>query len=184
MTSPLPIRVDRSRAIRILLDAFIVALLVVFALDTLPCTPEPVRRAMEPLLDSSGLWQGTWSLFAPIPDARNHRLRADLYFVDGTHRVWNSPDWSSQSSWQRFVGHRHSEYFEKIWEDENSAAWPAFAQDLMRRERASMPSAPAPSQVALTVIWGDVAPPSADGWNRGHGPLDNERTFFRLIYPE
>src|SRR5437868_3132292 len=93
---------------RMLADVFIVAVVLLFALDTMPCTPDVIRRGLDPLLDSTGLWQGPWNLFAPVPDFRNHRIRADFYFIDGTHRVLNSPDPRSQSARQRFVAHRES----------------------------------------------------------------------------
>ena len=168
-----------------IVDGFIAIVLLVFAVDTMPCTPEPVRRLMRPLLSPTGLWQGTWSLFAPIPDSRNHRLRADIEFTDGSHHVWDSPDWRSQSAWQRFVGHRESECLEKIWEDDNTAAWPAFAELLVRRELALKQSTQAPRQVVLSVRWGDIPPPEGDWWSATiPRAYDQERVFFTLIYAE
>ena len=167
------------------MDGFIVIVLLLFALDTMPCTPEPVRRLMRPLLNATGLWQGTWSLFAPIPDSTNHRLRADIEFADGTHHVWNSPDWRSQTAWQRFVGHRESECLEKIWEEDNTVAWPAFAQSLVHRETSLVKSDQSPRQVVLSVRWGDISPPEGDRWSAA-SPMayDQERVFFTLVYPD
>ncbi len=173
-SDPRPFRFRRR-----LVDGFITILLLVFALDMLPCTPDPVRQLMRPLLNTTGLWQGTWGLFAPIPDSRNHRLRADMSYADGTHRVWNSPDWRSQTVWQRFVRHRESEFLEKIPEAENSAAWTGFAQSLVRRESPDR----LPERVELSIRWGDIPPPG-DIWppTTDPAPFDQERMFFTLVY--
>lgn len=141
---------------------------------------------MRPLLSATGLWQGPWNLFSPIPDSSNHRIRADLYFTDGTHHVWNSPEWKTQTAWQRFVGHRDSEFIEKIWEDENSAAWPRFAEFLMQQERQQFPSLPPPDRIALSVILTEILPPDRTTWstlNSSTGPR-HERVFFTLVFPE
>lgn len=170
----------------LLVNGFVVVLLVLFALDTMPCTPQPVRQLIQPLLNLTGLWQGQWTLFAPVPDARNHRLRAEIKFVDGTQRIWQSPAWRTLSPWQRFIGHRESEFLEKIWEDDNSRAWPAFAQDLVRREQSLMDSPPEPERVVLSVLWNEIPPPAGERWSTGGADAvpDQERVFFTLIYPQ
>jgi len=176
----------RTSRCRCLVDGFVVVLLALFALDTMPCTPQTIRGWIQPLLNVSGLWQGPWTLFAPVPDSRNHRLRAEIRFVDGTQRIWQSPEWQTRSTSQRFVGHRESELLEKIWEDDNSPAWTAFTQDLVRRELSQMVSHPELERVVLTVIWSDVPPPSGERWTLTRDdrkPLQ-ERTFFTLIYPQ
>lgn len=173
------------RIFKPIVDAFIAIILVIFALDTLPCTPTVIRQCLKPLLNVTGLWQGTWSLFAPIPDSRNHRLRADFTFKDGSHHTWNSPDWQQQTARQRFVGHRDSELLEKIWLDENSAAWPAFTQSLAREELARMKIDSTLERVELSVLWGDISPPEGDTWPiEPRQKLDQERLFFTLIFPE
>lgn len=185
MKSPPPPVPNHRSLRRTMIDLFIAGVLGLFVLDTMPCTPESVRRLMAPLLNITGLWQGTWSLFAPIPDSRNQRLRADIAFADGSNRVWYSPDWRTQSPWQRFVGHRHSEFLEKIWEDDNSVARSGFAQDLIRREVLRKSPEVRPERVVFSVIWNDIPPPQGAVW-----PLvtpaddDQERVFFTLIYPE
>ena len=179
-----PISSNSARVRRRLVDAFIAGVLLLFVLDTLPCTPGRVRDVLAPLLNVTGLWQGTWSLFAPIPDARNHRLRADLFYADGSHRVWNSPDWRSQTPWQRFRSHRESEFIENVWDEENSAAWQGFAEFLARQHSGAAATDERPVRVELSVRWGDVPPPD-DGPSRPASqpmPLDRERTFFTLLF--
>lgn len=180
---PSPTKLAISRGT--LADVLIVIVVVVFALDMMPCTPAVIRRGLSPLLNVTGLWQGTWNLFAPVPDFRNHRIRADFYFADGSHRVWTSPDPRSQSAWKRFVGHRESEFLEKVWEDDNSAARPGFAQLLVKEQRRLHPDDGPLSRVELSVIWGDIPPPS-EAWQPVEKAisLDQERVFFTLIYPE
>ncbi len=168
-----------------LVNGFVVALLTLFALDTMPCTPQPVRQLIQPLLNLTGLWQGQWTLFAPVPDARNHRLRAEIKFVDGTQRIWRSPAWTTQGPWRRFVEHRNSEFLEKIWEDGNSPAWTAFAQDLVRRECSLMDSPPEPERVILSVLWSDIPAPTGERWPvpAADAEPDQKRVLFTLIYP-
>lgn len=165
---------------RLMIDTFAAAIVLIFALDTLPCTPSAVRNLMEPLIDTTGLWQGTWNLFAPIPDSRNHRLRADLYYLDGTHRVWNSPDWQIQSMWQRFVGHRETEFLEKISDEVNRSAWHDFAMSVSRQESLRMKIPQKPKTIVLSVIWGDVSSPEGDVWKSAvkNAPLDQEREIY------
>ena len=176
---------NRARLRRRLVDAFIAGVLVLFVLDTLPCTPGSVRDVLAPVLNVTGLWQGTWNLFAPIPDSRNHRLRADLFYADGSHRVWNSPDWRSQTPWQRFLSHRESEFIENVWEEENSAAWRGFAEYLARQHGGATSTEERPVRVELSVRWGDVPPAEAAPWQPASQstPLDHERTFFTLLFP-
>src|SRR3954462_5828308 len=33
-----------------------------------------------PLMDVTGTWTGPWYMFAPEPDATNHRIRADIEY--------------------------------------------------------------------------------------------------------
>lgn len=165
---------------RRIIDAFATVIVVLFALDTLPCTPDSVRGLMEPLMDSTGLWQGTWNLFAPNPDSRNHRLRADLYYPNGTHRVWSSPDWRSQSTWQRFIGHRETEFIEKISDEVNRSAWHDFAMFVARQESLRMKVPQMPITIELSVIWSDISPPEGAVWKpvARAEPLGQERVFF------
>lgn len=168
-----------------LVNGFVVALLVLFALDTLPCTPQLVRQRIQPLLNLTGLWQGQWTLFAPVPDSRNLRIRAEIKFADGTRRIWQSPDWRAQDPWRRFVGHRNSEFLEKIAEDDNSYAWSAFAEDLVRRERSQMHLPPEPDQVILSVLWTDIPAPTGERWPlpKHEAEPEQKRDFFTLVYP-
>lgn len=170
---------------RWLINLFAIVVLSCFALDTLPCTPAPIRTAINPLLDSLGLWQGTWKLFAPIPDSQNHRLRADLYYADGTHHVWNSPEWRSLSRWQRFVGHRQAEFLDKITEESFSAAWQDFARSIGRSESSRRKMPDQPVKIVLTKIWGEIPPPEGDVWKLASTavPLTEEEVFFTWMDP-
>lgn len=185
MSHPTVSTSKQSYARRLVTDLFIAAVLAIFALDTMPVTPRWIRSALEPLLDATGLWQGSWSLFAPIPDSRNQRIRADFYYADGTHTVWNSPEPWSQSAWQRFTRHRESEFLERVWEVQNSAAWPGFAQSLLREERLRQSAESRLSKMELSVIYGDISPPT-EPWQPASSPvlLDQQQIFFTMIFPD
>lgn len=109
-----------------------------------------------------------------------------MEFADGERHVWNSPDWHALTPWQRFEKHRETEFLEKVWQDENTRAWPAFAQSLVRSEMAAIGSERQPKQVILTVHWGDIPSPVDGRWLPASTPvpLDHEQDFFRLIYPD
>src|SRR5687767_15400819 len=79
-----------------------------------PGVPQWLSWRPQIAADALGLWQGQWAMFTPEPDDENHRLRAVIEYRDG-HRVeWYSPNWSTQSSWRRFTGHRESEYYDAV----------------------------------------------------------------------
>jgi len=114
------------------MDGLIGAAVVCCVLDALPCTPPAVRQWLIPVLGRAGLWQGPWTLFAPIPDSQNHRVRVTFEFDDRPAVVWWSPDWKHQSPGERFLSHRESEFLEKITADSQRIAWHGFVRALGR----------------------------------------------------
>lgn len=158
-------------------DLALLVLLPLIVLDVLPCTPPGLRSWLAPLLGTLGLWQGPWTLFAPIPDSQNHRIRAELIFEGSSPIEWNSPDWRRQSTLERFLSHRDSEFFERIANDSNSRAWPDFAMSL-----ASSLSPDRPERLRLFLTTCDIPPPSGD-WSVPPIPMESERLLFTLIFP-
>ena len=158
-------------------DLPLAVLIPLVILDVLPFTPSVVRSWLMPVLGALGLWQGSWTLFAPIPDAINHRIRAEVTFDDAPAIVWDSPDWRSQSVLERFLSHRESEFLERIVADSNSAAWPEFAQSLARSL-----SPKRPERVELFVRTSEIPPPTGI-WVVDPPCIEDERLMFTLIYP-
>src|SRR6266576_3706970 len=95
-------------------NTFIAAIILVVVIDTLPQSPPAVRTAISPWLVRLGIRQSVWNLFAPEPDHVNTRLRAEITYRDGERREWRGPEWSKITAWQKWVGHRHVEWYDHI----------------------------------------------------------------------
>ena len=146
-------------------NVVIVTFVIVIAIDAEPstCTAhQRLKNALDPALDASGLWQESWRLFAPETDSINTRVSARIQFVDGTEVQWESPDWPEMSSWQKFTHFRHMEYFDKLRNDESSAAWGPFAAYLARTVPAESGITTAVAKIELTRHWVLVNEPQAD----------------------
>src|SRR5262245_228682 len=93
-------------------NAFIATILLFVAIDTVPQAPDAVHKGLAPLLTRIGMNQGRWNLFGPDPDRVNTRWRAEITYRDGEQRQWRGPDWSNVSAWDKWVGHRHVEWYD------------------------------------------------------------------------
>src|SRR5437868_8912602 len=122
-------------------NAFIAAVVFIVAVDTLPQSPAAVRTAISPLLTRLGIRQGYWNLFAPVPDTVNTRLRAEITYRDGEKREWRGPDWSKVSGWQKWIGHRHVEWYDHVALQSGAPAWEPWCRYLARSERPELPNA-------------------------------------------
>jgi hypothetical protein len=132
MTGPPPAPVPQGRpALRIAILA-VAALIAIDATPTTCALHEGLKEGIDPLTDMTGLWQGSWQLFAPNVDKQNVRVEAEVLFSDGTRARWRSPDWPRLSGWQRFVLFRHQEYYDNIRLERNRAVWPTLAQHIAR----------------------------------------------------
>ena len=117
-------------------SALLALFIAVIALDACPAffrTLDRAKSAIDPLVDVTGLWQGSWQLFAPDVDKVNSRVSAEILFSDGTTVRWNSPDWTKLAPLDRFMRFREAEFYDNIRRDSNSGAWPSFADYLARR---------------------------------------------------
>lgn len=86
-------------------------------IDTLPSTFAhllPIRGPINATLNTLGLGQGDWPLFAPNPIINNGTIIAEI--EDKNHRrfQWSSPDWSKQSVWCKFYEFRQINYFQRL----------------------------------------------------------------------
>lgn len=132
------------------------------AIDALPTTSQFHRRLREridPVLDATGTWQGSWNLFAPSPDSVNERLFATVRYRDGSTREWSSPDWRAMSVFERFVSFRELEYYDDV----AAGATPFLFSRLADHIVQSIPDPPAGTRVLdVTIELGRrvIAPPS------------------------
>ena len=152
---------ERTRAARrIITNAFLVALLLLFFVDALP-VEDRYRASVDPILDVSGLWQEQWRLFAPEVDKVNTRVSARVLFADGATASWHSPDWPSLSVWQRFVEFRRMEYFDSVRLDANSSAWPPLARYLSKTVPHPSGASSPVIEVVLSRQWATIPAPGS-----------------------
>ena len=159
-----------------LTSLFLGAWLFLILVDALPRTSllhQRLKDWVDPFLDVTGLWQGTWQLFAPSADKIDIRMSAEISYADGTTRSWHSPDWRDTSVWQKFVHFRAIEYFDTVRRNENSAAWESLADYLARTIPAAGGSSIKPTKVKLARHW-SLVPPLEVGLHR---PYRERRTF-------
>jgi hypothetical protein len=148
---------------RRLIAPLIVVLLVVFAIDALPTTGRVHKRlkdAIDPLLDVTGLWQGSWQLYAPNPDRANNRVTAEIFFADGGRLHWSQPDWATMSGWRRFLNFRHMEFMDNVRVDRNKGAWTGLAQYLARTHEEQRGGNARVTKVVLTRAWAYIPTPA------------------------
>lgn len=153
------------------------------AVDEAEEDPEPVANwlAMEvsPVADVTGISTAPWKMFAPEPDATNHRLRATIEYRDGAIVSWRSPEWPELSCWQRFCTSRELEYIDKISYNAPADRWFAFADYLAAQNRKNLQPEGAPKRVTFVVEEALIANPHINGWQPMSRPIprDNERVI-------
>ncbi len=151
-----------ERSGRIAVNIFVLLYFTLTLIDALPSVSqshERLKTALVPILDGSGLWQGTWDLYAPEADKINIRVSARFQFVDGEIGRWVSPDWTKMSVWQRMLSFREMEFIDSIRRDSNRSAWESLADYLVREQ---MRQGKKVKQVVLTRHWALLKPPNVE----------------------
>jgi hypothetical protein len=143
-------------------NCLIAGILGVMLIDALPQSPPPLRDAVQPIAQRVGLGQH-WNVFTP-PDGINVRVRAEITYQDGQQTVWRSPDWPELSLWQRFIGHRHEEWLDTAWGQEDAPVWPGWARHLARQMRPDDPQADRGAEVKFVVEESLIRSPELQPW--------------------
>lgn len=162
----------------------IAALLVLMLLQTCPGVPDWLFWRPRAYAELLGLQQNNWSMFTPAPDSENHRLRASIWYYDGHHVVWRSPDYDQQSWWERFVGHRRSEYIDEIHSPFYAPALPGLARWLGETNRKTAGVEGRLETIAIHVESTTIPDPRIKGWKR-HRPekFEHSSLLFSEDYP-
>lgn len=151
-----------NRLVRGLHNLFIAALLFLLLQDGLPCTHaghQRIKDFLDPVVDTLGLWQGNWRLFAPDPDHMNTWVEAKVTFNDGSTWTWATPDWRKRDHLTKFIQGRHPKFWDAFRLDKRKGMWPFVSKYAARI--APRPSADArPVKVELIRHWWDVPPPN------------------------
>jgi hypothetical protein len=139
-----------------------------------------------PIANVTGVSTATWSMFAPVPDATNHRLRAKVEYQDGTTIEWSSPDWPELSCWQRFWTSRELEYIDKLAYGSPPDRWFAFADYLAAQNRRNPQPEGAPQRVTFVMEEAFIENPAITGWLPMSEPIPRTRDDVitpKRIYP-
>jgi hypothetical protein len=168
---------------RWLANGVIVVIVVMVLCDAMPFAPDRWQAAVVPIVNRLGIGQGRWTMFAP-PDGANHRLRAELTLRDGRVLHWHAPDLTQQSVWQRFVGHRRSEYVDNaiVFGKQYPETWEVFADRLMRQYEEQGHDV---VRVRVIVELANLPPPSGSVWppRSKELPFDDQQVVIRRKYP-
>ena len=141
---------------------------------------------VSPVADVTGVSTAEWKLFAPEPDASNHRLRATIEYRDGTIIQWRSPEWPQLSCWQRFWTSRELEYIDKLAYFGTSERRFAFADYLAAQNRKDPQPEGVPQRVTFVVEEATIVDPAIDGWIPMSQPIprsEEEVISPKRVYP-
>jgi hypothetical protein len=87
---------------------------------------------INPVLETTSLWQGNWDLFAPGIDTWNTHLECQIKWADGSESTWSTLDWTNASQWQRMRNFRRNEYFDNMITNQGPSLWPALSDHIIR----------------------------------------------------
>lgn len=107
--------------------------MIIDAVPTISPLHARAEQILDPILDATGLWQGSWQLFAPSPKSINVSITATIEFEDGSSYEWRSPRWRQLSPREKFWLCRHTKFYENLRLDSYSEVWPVFAEYRIRQ---------------------------------------------------
>lgn len=96
---------------------FLLCMMAAISIDTLPsylATYVPIRKPINTLLNTIGIGQGDWPLFAPNPVINNGTLIAEIQDQENHRFQWSSPDWSKQTVWYKFHQFRQMNFYHRL----------------------------------------------------------------------
>ena len=166
---------------RRILNAFLAATVIVITIDTLPQSPPALQRAVTPLLVRLGINQGPWNLFAPEPDRTNTRISAEITYRDGEQRTWQAPDWSRASAWDKWVRHRHVEWYDHTPSYKHGQMYEAWCGHIARAARPDMDAADQGAEVRIIVAEATIPPAEQRPWRSFRDPLPFDERWVLTI---
>jgi hypothetical protein len=159
----------RLAAVNLLIALILGAILLEALPQSLNPSP-PLCQLIQPVTKRVGLDQ-KWNVFAP-PDAINTRIRAEITYRDGETREWRTPDYRSLSPWKRFIGHRHCEWVDNSWGEDDRPIWPGWARYLARAARPEYPEADRGASVRIIADDVEINIPEVEPWTTWREPLE------------
>jgi hypothetical protein len=163
----------------IAVNCLIAGILCVILIDALPQAPPPLKDAVQPIAQRVGLGQH-WNVFTP-PDSINTRLRAEITYRDGRRATWRSPHWPEVSLSRRYTGHRHEEWLDTAWGEEDEPVWQGWARHLARTMRPGDPDSIRGAEVKIIVEDSQVPSPEFRPWPSWRTPPTFDNHWTRTI---
>jgi hypothetical protein len=158
-------------------NVLILSLLTIFTIDACPALTPRIQELKDKIyapINRLGIWQGSWTLFAPEVRKINSRVRATVMFQDGRIAIVSTPDWPKLSRWQRFRHYRDGKFTDAIRTDARSWMWPSYARwyalNTPHPDGKQVPVI----HVSLARYWNDIPFPSVDTIKL---PLDSWSSF-------
>ena len=157
-----------------LANILLLSLLLIEGLPELGPAHRGIRQHLDWIVDKTGLWQGSWKLFAPQVDKINVAISAEITFSDSSVQTWRSPDWSKMGPIEKNRYFRHMEYYDNMRLDKHRAVWRSFAEYLVRTIKHD--TSPGLKVVSVKLIrhWTNIAPPRSNVWV---APLNNNIAY-------
>ncbi len=106
----------------------------------------------------SGLWH-SWDMFSPDPQSMNFNLYAEVYFQDGSVKLWEFPRMEKLGYWERYQKERFRKWRDRVRQDIYSSVWNDTARYIARLHNTG-PNKPV--RVVMVRQWEPVPPPDAD----------------------
>ena len=147
---------------RLTISAFLLFHLIAIASWALPFNSllnDRTKEVIRPYMLWSGLFQ-IWDMFAPDPLKMNSYVDAEVWFRDGSARVWSLPRMNEIGLVERYFKERYRKFSEYLRRDSHSVFWPDAARYIARLHRN--PGNP-PTAVQLIRHWSDINPPGPGG---------------------
>ena len=139
-----------------------------------------LRDWTDPVLDVTGLWQGSWTLFAPEPDHVNVRIGAVITWQNAEDTYWLQPDWHGMTPLGRARHFRQMSYYDNLVKWSNATAWAAFCQHLANEQTARTDD----KLTSITLFeQRDVIPPPSQTWRAAYSEpqFSTQRTLIVWI---
>jgi hypothetical protein len=113
---------------------FLGSLMLIDAVPQYTLLHGKLKEWTDPTLDVTGLWQGSWDLFAPTPNHVNVRIGAQLVWKDEPESTWFQPDRHEMSPWSKAINFRRMSYFDGLSNGTHDLALGPFCRYLLAEQ--------------------------------------------------
>jgi hypothetical protein len=112
-------------------------------------------QPVEDYVMKMGHWQ-SWDMFAPDPLSVNYKLHAQVFFQDGSLKIWHFPQMEKLGLLERYGKERYRKWTERVRQDIYSSIWDDTARYIARLHNNPTNR---PTRVILIREWESIPPP-------------------------